>query len=149
MFVGGDKPLRVKDLQRLLEKVNPNAYILLGGSVSCIDGTGGKLANMITSNNEEFSIYFEDENKLNKEGDRKMLRLKVYDKEDGDIVRALVNEDTKELIMNGSYYDDKIVEKIQGFLKGLDFANIEYELLEMEEISEDHPMYKICRFNYL
>lgn len=69
MFGGGNKPLRVKDLQRLLENENPNAYILLGGSVSCIDGTGGKIANMITSNNKEFSIYFEDENKLNKKGD--------------------------------------------------------------------------------
>lgn len=69
MFGGGNKPLRIKDLQRLLENENPDTYILLGGSVSLIDGTGGKLANFITSNRKEFSIYFEDENKLNKEGD--------------------------------------------------------------------------------
>ena len=78
-----------------------------------------------------------------------MLRLKVYDKEDGDIVKALINEDTKELILNGSYYDDKIIERIDGFTQGLDYVNIEYELLKEETINENHEMYILCGFEYL
>lgn len=78
-----------------------------------------------------------------------MIRIKVYDSANGDIVKALVNEDTKELIINGSYYDDKIVEKIEGFIEGLDYAEFEYERLEEETINESHPMYFICGFDYL
>jgi hypothetical protein len=78
-----------------------------------------------------------------------MLRLKVYNKEDGDIVQALVNEETKELILNGSYYDDKIEEKIKGFLRGLEYVNVEYELLKEETINENHEMYEVCEFEYL
>lgn len=78
-----------------------------------------------------------------------MLKLKVYEKGDGDIVKALVNEDTKELILNGSYYDDKITERIEGFLSGLDYISVEYELLKEETINENHEMYEICEFEYL
>lgn len=67
MIGEGNKPFRVKDIQRLLENKNPNAYICLGGSVSAIDGKGGKLVNFAFSTDREITLYFEDEDKLIKD----------------------------------------------------------------------------------
>ena len=53
------------------------------------------------------------------------------------------------MILNGPYYDDKIVERIDGFTQGLDYVNIEYELLKEETINENHEMYILCGFEYL
>jgi len=78
------------------------------------------------------------------------MKIRIYESEiEEEIVKALVNEDTKQLIMNGDYYHDKITEKIQGFLQGLDYTKFGYEWLETKVISEDDDMYSICRFDML
>jgi hypothetical protein len=64
MFGKAERPLRVSDLQKLLQGKDPNSYICLGGSVSPIDGKGAKLANRLGWNGEEITLYFEDEEKL-------------------------------------------------------------------------------------
>ena len=74
MFSSAKRPFRVKDLQELFKYQNPDAYICLGGSVSPIDGKGSKLANMVSINDDEITIYFEDEDKLIKD------KHKYYDK---------------------------------------------------------------------
>lgn len=39
---------------------------------------------------------------------------------------ALVNLDDDEIIMKGDYYHDKISDNINGFLKGLEYAEIDF-----------------------
>ena len=78
------------------------------------------------------------------------MRIRIYESEiEDEIVKALINEDTKELILNGDYYHDKITEKIQGFLQGLDYIKFEYEWLETKVINEDNEMYSVCGFDIL
>ena len=60
--------------------------------------------------------------------------------------KALINADTKEIIVKGDYYHDKINEYIEGFLHGLRFTNIEYELLEELEVTPDMELFNICDF---
>lgn len=75
------------------------------------------------------------------------MKLKVF--ENGvysEIEKALVNMDTKEIIMSGDYYHDKIDEHMEGFLMGLKYAKVKYELLEPEVIIPEHEMFNKCDF---
>jgi len=82
MLGNADKPIRVQDFKRMLERKNPNDYFCLGGSVSCIDGKGGKLANRLAFGSGEITIYFEDETKLDRnetsEDDECVVTKKAY-----------------------------------------------------------------------
>ena len=75
-----------------------------------------------------------------------MIRLKIYEKEYGTPLKALVNEDTKESLADG-VDNDEMNGYINGFLSGLDFAKVEYELLDTESINMDNKMYFICGFD--
>ena len=78
------------------------------------------------------------------------MKLRVYETEnDGEILKALINEDTKTLIFNGDYYHAKITERIEGFLYGLEYSGIEYELLATKVIKNKSKMYSICLFDEL
>ena len=63
-----------------------------------------------------------------------------------DEEKALVNMDTKEMILHGNYYDNKIDEYINGFLEGLNYAKVKYELLESETITPEYEMFNKCEF---
>jgi hypothetical protein len=76
------------------------------------------------------------------------MKLRVYETEnDGEILKALVNEDIEMLIFNGDYYHDKITERIEGFLYGLEYSGVKYELLATKVIKNKSKMYSICRFD--
>ena len=76
------------------------------------------------------------------------MKLRVYETEnDGEILKALINEDTKTLIFNGDYYHAKITERIEGFLYGLEYMGIKYELLETKVIKSRSKMYSLCKFD--
>jgi hypothetical protein len=78
------------------------------------------------------------------------MKLRIYETEiEGEILKALVNEDTKILIFNGDYYHDKITERIEGFLYGLKYSEVKYELLETKVIKNRSKMYSICGFDEL
>jgi len=66
----------------------------------------------------------------------------VYSEEE----KALINMDTKEVILSGDYYHNKIDETINGFLKGLNYVNIKYNLLKTETITPENKMFNICNF---
>ena len=59
---------------------------------------------------------------------------------------ALINKDTNNVIVKGDYYHDKINEYIEGFLHGLNFANVDYELLEDIEVSPKDELFELCDF---
>lgn len=49
---------------------------------------------------------------------------------------ALVNITTNEIVFNGDYYHDKVSIAIANFLKGLEYANVDFEV-EIKTISEE------------
>jgi hypothetical protein len=63
-----------------------------------------------------------------------------------DEEKALVNMDTKEMILHGNYYHDKIDEHMEGFLMGLKYVKVKYELLESETITPEYEMFNKCEF---
>lgn len=68
-----------------------------------------------------------------------MLRLRRYYNDDFEEEEALYNEDAGGVILMGDYYHDKISEKIDGFIEGIEFAKMDFELLEPKHInSKDH-----------
>jgi hypothetical protein len=60
--------------------------------------------------------------------------------------KALINVETKEIIMKGDYYHDKINYQIKGYLDGLKSMNIKYELLEELEVTPEMDLFNICDF---
>ena len=60
--------------------------------------------------------------------------------------KALINVETKEIIMKGDYYHDKINYQIKGYLDGLKSMNIKYELLEELEVTPEMELFNICDF---
>lgn len=74
------------------------------------------------------------------------MRLKIFINEEFEDERALVNIENNEVLLKGDCYHDKIDEKIEGFLLGLDFANIEYVEEEDEWIDLDSKMFSIIGF---
>lgn len=70
------------------------------------------------------------------------MKFTLYDFVDGDIEKALVDEYDKTVI-SGDYYHDKIDEKIEGFLLGLDYAGFKYSV---EEVEKEESLYdsKYC-----
>lgn len=90
------------------------------------------------------------------------MRLIIIVNETNEDEAALVNFDTKEAIIKGDSYHDKIFNKIEGFLQGLDFAKYKYELLEEDFVEEgfvcefyqgghyilpDNPLFDLLGFN--
>jgi len=61
--------------------------------------------------------------------------------------KALINIDTKQVLAHGDYYHDKIDEYIGGFLSGLSFANVQYELLDDICANPDTELFTICEFD--
>lgn len=74
------------------------------------------------------------------------MRLQIAINSTFEEEKALLNLDNKEVIFRGDYYHDKIDEYIQGFLKGLSYANIQYELLDNAFITPDMEMFDVCDF---
>ena len=58
---------------------------------------------------------------------------------------ALIEKDTNKILLKGDYYHDKIYEKIEGFLEGLDYCGVEYKL-EFLGLSSDDEMFKTIGF---
>jgi len=75
-----------------------------------------------------------------------MMNLKIYYNSDFDEEAALFNEDTKDVILSGDCYHEKIGDKIQGFISALDYLHIEYSLLEPEYINHDNEMFDLFEF---
>lgn len=78
------------------------------------------------------------------------LRVYLYDI-DGEEVRALVNEDTKEVIVNGDDYHNHIIATIDGVLLGMKYAlNKEIELEPSYNIRDNEiELIKQCGFDLL
>ena len=59
----------------------------------------------------------------------KKLNLVTYVNAELEDEKALVNRINGEIevLVKGDYYHDKIFEKIEGFLEGLDYARVEYD----------------------
>jgi uncharacterized protein YgfB (UPF0149 family) len=66
------------------------------------------------------------------------MTLTIYTNAHYEDERALCNGE--EIIMKGDAYHDKIIQWIDGFLEGLGYADIEFEL-EEEIIDSTHEMY--------
>lgn len=74
-----------------------------------------------------------------------MLKFKIYKNETFEEENALVNEETKEVVLKGDYYHDKIDSKIEGFFDGLEFCKMDYEI-EEEWIDSSHTMFNEIGF---
>jgi len=66
--------------------------------------------------------------------------------------KALYNINDKEVVMKGDYYHDKIDEKIEGFLKGLEYASMycqdDFIIAKKEEwIDESDDMFDKLYFD--
>jgi DNA-binding LacI/PurR family transcriptional regulator len=82
---------------------------------------------------------------VNFKGGRLMKLIKYVNKHYEE-ERALVDLDSKEIILQGDYYHDKIDEKIEGYLKALEDHNIYTDEVEREEIGSKHEMYEELGF---
>ncbi|MGK4040841.1 hypothetical protein AB0Y20_00970 [Heyndrickxia oleronia] len=74
------------------------------------------------------------------------MNLIIYTNSHFEEEKALVNLNTKEVILKGDYYHDKIDEKIEGYLAALQDFNIYNDEPEEEEIDSKHEMYKELEF---
>lgn len=74
------------------------------------------------------------------------MRLKILINDTNEEERALVNIDTKEVILRGDYYHDRIDERIDGFLYGLRYVGIKYNRLDNQHILPKQGMFKVCDF---
>ena len=80
------------------------------------------------------------------------MRLRVYFYDiDGEEVRALVDEDTKEVIVKGNDYNNHIIATIDGVLLGMKYVlNKEIKLEPNYNIRDDETeLIKQCGFNLL
>lgn len=59
--------------------------------------------------------------------------------------QALVNLEDNEILLKGDFYHDKIEAQIQGFLKGLKFAEVDF-IIEEEIINPDNDMFEKLEF---
>lgn len=59
---------------------------------------------------------------------------------------ALINADTKEIIVKGDDCHDKINEYINGFLFGLQYLNTDFELLDNLNVLPDNELFEFCGF---
>lgn len=74
--------------------------------------------------------------------------FKIYENKEFEEEMALYRADTKEVIMYGDYYHDKIDKQIEGFFKGLDYVGVSYILSnKREHITKDHQDFKACGFS--
>ena len=75
------------------------------------------------------------------------MKLRILVNETYDEAKALYNETTNEILLTGDSYHDKIDEYIEGFLKGLQYTNTEYELDDEEEyITPNNELFNKCNF---
>jgi len=74
------------------------------------------------------------------------MRLQIVINNTFEEEKALINIHTKEVLAHGDYYHNKIDEYIAGFLNGLSFANVQYELLDSVELTPDMELFNICSF---
>lgn len=75
------------------------------------------------------------------------MMFKIYTNGDyGDIQKALVNGETNEVIMQGDYYHDKISERINGFLTGVEYASRKPVWVDETEITKDHKLFEELDF---
>lgn|GEM_PF-2409617 len=59
--------------------------------------------------------------------------------------KALINKENDEILCKGDYYHDKIDEKIEGFIKGLNYCG--YEVIVNEEtINPDNELFDSLEF---
>lgn len=76
------------------------------------------------------------------------MRLQIVINGEFEDERSLLNVDTDEVMMRGDYHHDKIDEAIDGFLAGLSYAGVEYEMLEDVTAYKDTELYEKCEFGY-
>lgn len=55
-------------------------------------------------------------------------------------------DSSENIIMTGDYYHDKIEEKIDGFLIGIEFSDENTFVMKTEYITEEHEMYYKLQF---
>ncbi len=60
--------------------------------------------------------------------------------------RALVDLDSKKIILKGDYYHDKIDDKIDGYLQALKDHSIYKDKVKRKEIDHKHEMYNELEF---
>ena len=76
-----------------------------------------------------------------------MLNLAILVNENNEDEKALVDLDDKRVCISGDYYHDKIDEQIEGFLEGLKFANVKYELVnDWMEVSPEDELFEVAGF---
>lgn len=68
------------------------------------------------------------------------LRNECYEDE-----AALYSKTYDKIILRGDYYHDKIEEKIEGFLLGLQYAGFDV-ISTSEQINESSDLFKRCNF---
>lgn len=75
------------------------------------------------------------------------MKLQIVINETYEEENALVNIEDNTVLAKGDYYHDKISEYIEGFLSGLDFAKLDYELEEVDlYATPDMEIFNICGF---
>lgn len=73
-----------------------------------------------------------------------MKTLVVYINSIDDTQRALVealDNGKYEVIMSGDWYHDKILEKIEGFFKALDYFNVLYNKTDYVVLTPEDDLY--------
>lgn len=74
------------------------------------------------------------------------MKLIVYVNDTFEEEKALFNLEDNIALVKGDYYHDKIDERIEGFLEGLDYCEKPYELLESENITSKNEHFDNCGF---
>jgi hypothetical protein len=74
------------------------------------------------------------------------LKLVKYTNGHFEEEKALVDLDSKRIIMKGDYYHDKIDYLIDGYLAALNEHDVYVDELLEEEITSDHEMYNELDF---
>jgi len=74
------------------------------------------------------------------------MKLIVYVNDTFEEEKALFNLDDNTVLVKGDYYHDKIDERIEGFLEGLDYCDMSYELLESENVISKMDAFEKCGF---
>lgn len=64
------------------------------------------------------------------------LQISLNIDRDGD-EKALINADSGEVLLIGDAYHDKIDDRIEGFLQGLDYCEKNYEVLYQKILDEE------------
>jgi hypothetical protein len=74
------------------------------------------------------------------------MNLIIYTNSHFEEEKALVNLDTKQVILKGDYYHDKIDHLIEGYLQALKDYNLHNDEVQSEEINSNHEMYEELEF---